>query len=205
MASLAWKNEHDEDKHTLRNSLTLGQKETLHSFFELVGWFSHQGKQILGFNSHSYSLWIFFLFVFFVNQSFNESGRTTRQIQRVEGGNSVLRLEMTLFSILLSPANPVDTQSCVGLGPYFKGNPLNIAWISLSVHFYMLEPPNEENRQHHFSRWTKLNSPWKFGGWSFKAAVSSIKTAHSSTSGFFHYSTTHSKGLVWTYAYFRLK
>lgn len=63
MASLAWKNEHDEDKHTLRNSLTLGQKELLHSlffffFFELVGWFSHQGKQILGFNSHSYSLLI---------------------------------------------------------------------------------------------------------------------------------------------------
>lgn len=132
-----------------------------------------------------HTLYEFLFFIFFVNQSFNESGRTTRQIQRVEGGNSVLRLEMTLFSILLSPANPVDTQSCVGLGPYFKGNPLNIAWISLSVHFYMLEPPNEENRQHHFSRWTKLNSPWKFGGWSFKAAVSSIKTAHSSTSGFF--------------------
>lgn len=164
---------------------------------------------LVGFHIRGSKFWVLFIlfmnFFFFVNQSFNESGRTTRQIRRVEGGNSVLRLEMTLFSILLSPANPVDTQSCVGLGPYFKGNPLNIAWISLSVHFYMLEPPNEENRQHHFSRWTKLNSPWKFGGWSFKAAVSSIKTAHSSTSGFFHYSTTHSKGLVWTYAYFRLK
>ncbi len=56
MASLAWKNEHDEENHTLRNSLTLGQKETLHSYFEVVGWFSHQGKQILGFNSHSLSL-----------------------------------------------------------------------------------------------------------------------------------------------------
>lgn len=77
------------------------------------------------------------------------------------------------------------TKSCAGLGPCFKGNPLNIAWMSWSVHFYMLEPPNEENRQHHFSQWTKLNSPWNVGGWSFKAAVSSIKTAHSSTSGFF--------------------
>lgn len=76
------------------------------------------------------------------------------------------------------------TQRAV-LGPSFKGNPLNIAWMSWSVHFYMLEPPNEENRQHHFSQWTKLNSPCNFGGWSFKAAVSSIKTAHSSTSGFF--------------------
>lgn len=97
----------------------------MHSFFfvvvvvELVGWFSHQGKQILGFNIHSYSL----LILIFVNQSFKESGRTTRQI-RCDG---VSRLEMTLFSTSLSPNNPVHTKSCAGLGPCFKGNPLNIA------------------------------------------------------------------------------